>query len=81
MQSMLKERRDWVNEQKSKGQGRLPEDMKLFYEKFDAAAQLQTDDDGAKRAVEEEELRNRKKKDRKKDKKKQNVLELGKKKK
>lgn len=38
MEQMLKERREWVNEQRQLNMGKAPTDMKEFYNRFNTAA-------------------------------------------
>jgi len=70
---MLKERREWVNELKSNQLGKIPEDIKPFYERFNVETPLSPEEEAAKKLAEEEEAarkKNKKKKDGKTKKKK-----------
>ena len=48
MEQMLKERREWVNEQKSNQLGKIPEDVKPFYERFNVEQPLSPEEEAAK---------------------------------
>lgn len=56
MEQMLKERREWVNEQKAMTY-KLPEDCKGFYERFNVETPLSPEEEAAKQAAAEEEAK------------------------
>ena len=69
MEKMLNERRDWVNEQRGKNLGKVPEDCKGFYDRLNVEAPLSPEEEAARAAEEEEAAAaKKKKKDGKKDK-------------
>ena len=77
-EQMLKERREWVNEQK-KLTYKLPEDCKGFYERFNVEAPLSPEEEAAKAAEEEEaaKAKGKKKGDKKKEGKKKGKKKKG----
>lgn len=60
MEDMLQQRRDWVNEFKSMNPGKIPEDIKPFYDKFNTESPLSPEEEAAKKAAEEEEAAGKK---------------------
>ena len=71
--TMLKERRDWIQEYKSTHANKPPEDLTGFYERFNLETPLSPEEEEAKRLQEEEDAKGKKKKkkdEKKKDKKK-----------
>ena len=62
MEDMLSVRRDWVNEQKVT-QGKIPDDIKPFYDRFNTENVLSPEEEAAKKAAEDEERNRKKKKD------------------
>ena len=72
MEKMLNERRDWVNEQRGKNLGKIPEDCKAFYDRLNVEAPLSPEEEAARAAEEEEAAAKGKKKkgEKKKEKKK-----------
>lgn len=77
-EQMLKERREWVNEQ-NKLTYKLPEDCKGFYDRFKVETPLSPEEEAAKQAAEEEEAKNKGKgkKDKKKEGKKKGKKKKG----
>lgn len=61
-ENMLKERRDWVQQWKADHNGKAPEDLKDFYDRFNVETPLTPEEQEAKRLQEEEEAKNKKKK-------------------
>lgn len=61
-EAMLKERRDWVQEYKASHNGKPPEDLTDFYNRFNVETPLSPEEEEAKRISEEEESKNKKKK-------------------
>jgi hypothetical protein len=76
MEKMLNERRDWVNEQRGKNLGKVPEDCKGFYDRLNVEAPLSPEEEAARAAEEEEAAAKGKKK---KEKKKEGKKKKGKK--
>ena len=71
MEQMLKDRREWVNEQRQMNLGKIPEDVKPFYDRFNTETPLSPEEEAAKKAAEEEEGKaGKKKKEKKKEGKK-----------
>jgi hypothetical protein len=66
MEQMLKDRREWVNEQKAMNLGKIPEEIKPFYDRFNTETPLSPEEEAAKKAAEEEEGGKKKKKAEKK---------------
>ena len=54
MEAMLKERRTWVNDAREKALGKVPEDIKPFYDRFNVETPLSPDEQAAKDAADEE---------------------------
>jgi len=50
---MLKDRRDWVNEQRSNNLGKIPDEIKPFYERFNTETPLSGEEEAAKAGAEE----------------------------
>ena len=71
MEQMLKERREWVNEQKTLNMGKPPTDIKPFYDRFKVQ-------EPKKDGEEEEEEEGKKDKKKKKDKAKKKKGKKGK---
>jgi hypothetical protein len=65
MEQMLKDRREWINEQKELKLGKIPDDIKPFYDRFNVETPLSPEEEAAKKAEEEE---SKGKKDKKKEK-------------
>jgi hypothetical protein len=61
-EAMLKERRDWVQEYKATHNGKPPEDLTDFYNRFNVETPLSPEEEEAKRLAEEDEAKNKKKK-------------------
>ena len=78
MEQMLKDRREWVNLQRENNLGKIPEDIKPFYDRFNTETPLSPEEEAAKKAAEEEE---KAAKGKKKEKKKEDKKKKGKKKK
>jgi len=76
MEKMLNERRDWVNEQRGRNLGKVPEDCKGFYDRLNVEAPLSPEEEAARAAEEEEAAA---KKGKKKEKKKEGKKKKGKK--
>ena len=70
MEQMLKERREWVNQQRENNLGKIPDDIKPFYDRFNTETPLSPEEEAAKKAAEEEEKAGKKKKEKKKEGKK-----------
>lgn len=70
MEGMLKDRRDWINEYRESHMGKIPDEIKPFYERFNVEAPLSPEEEEAKRLADEEEKGKKKKKEKKKEKKK-----------
>lgn len=72
MEAMLKDRRDWVQDVRAQKAGKVPEDLKDFYNRFNVDAPLSPEEEEAKRLEEEEAAKAKKKKkgEKKKEKKK-----------
>ena len=70
MEHMLKERREWVLEKRQMNLGKVPEDIKPFYERFNVDTPLSPEEQAAKDAEEEEAGGKKKKGEKKKDGKK-----------
>ena len=67
IEQMLKERREWINDQKEMNLGKIPDDIAPFYDRF-KVEQLSPEEEAAKKAAEEEAAGGKKgKKDAKKD--------------
>ena len=67
----MKDRREWVNEQRQMNLGKIPEDIKPFYDRFNTETPLSPEEEAAKKAAEEEEAKaGKKKKEKKKEGKK-----------
>lgn len=67
---MLKDRREWINEQRTNNLGKIPKDIKPFYDRFNTETPLSPEEEAAKKAAEEEEKGKKGKKEKKKEKKK-----------
>ena len=67
---MLKDRREWINEQRINNLGKLPKDIKPFYDRFNVETPLSPEEEAAKKAADEEEKGAKKKKGEKKKKEK-----------
>lgn len=65
---MLKDRREWVNQQMQDMDGKIPDDITKFYERFNTEDQPTPEEEAARKAEEEEAKKG--KKDKKGDKKK-----------
>jgi hypothetical protein len=70
METMLKDRREWVLEKRQMNMGKIPDDIKPFYERFNVETPLSPEEQAAKDAEEEEGGGKKKKKDKEKKKKK-----------
>ena len=70
METMLKERREWVLEKRQNNLGKVPDDIKPFYERFNVETPLSPEEQAAKDAEDEEGGGKGKKKDKKAPKKK-----------
>ena len=66
---MLKERRDWIQEQKAMLGGKPPKEIAKFYERKNLETPLSPEDEAAKKAEEEAEANKKGKKEKKKEKK------------
>lgn len=55
MEDMLQQRREWINEQKQLNNGKIPDDIKPFYDKFNTETPLSPEEEAARKAAEEEE--------------------------
>ena len=66
---MLKERRDWIQDQKAMLGGKPPKDLAKFYERGNLEAPLTPDEEAAKKAEEEAAAGKKGKKEAKKEKK------------
>mmetsp|Transcript_38011 Transcript_38011/g.27654 ORF Transcript_38011/g.27654 Transcript_38011/m.27654 type:complete len:161 (+) Transcript_38011:1013-1495(+) len=67
-ENMLKERRDWIQEQKARFPGNLPNNLEKFYKEKEARENpISPEEEEAKRAAEEAAAADGKKKDKKKD--------------
>lgn len=69
MEQMLKERREWVNEQKQVNLGKIPDDIKPFYDRFNVETPLSPEEEAEKKEKEEAEAAKKGKKEKKKEKK------------
>lgn len=67
--NMLKERREWIQEQKVITNGKVPTDIAKFYERNNLETPLSPEEEAAKKAAEEAEKGKKGKKEKKKDKK------------
>lgn len=68
-EAMLKDRREWINQKMETENGKVPDDIAKFYERFNAE-DAPTEEELARRAAEEEEAKkNKGKKEKKKEKK------------
>lgn len=54
MEQMLKDRRLWVTEQRQMNLGKVPEDIKPFYDRFNVESPLSPEEQAAKDAADEE---------------------------
>ena len=70
---MLKERREWINKYKEDHQGKIPEDLTEFKNRFDVETPLSPDEEAAKKGEEKED-----KAGKKKEKKKEGAKKKGK---
>jgi len=61
-ESMLKDRREWIQQQKALYPNKIPEDLKKFYERFNVEPGLTPEEEEAKKLAEEEEAKAKKKK-------------------
>jgi len=75
MEGMLKDRRDWINEYRQNHMGKIPDEIKPFYDRFNVEAPLSPEEEEAKRLADEEEKGKKKKKEKKKEKKKKKKRE------
>ena len=66
MEQMMKERREWINQQRALKLGAIPEDIKPFYEQFNNETPLSPEEEAARKAAEDEEGKGGKKKAEKK---------------
>ena len=66
---MLKDRREWINEQRTNNLGKIPTDIKPFYDRFNTETPLSPEEEAAKKAAEEEGGGKKGKKEKKKEKK------------
>ena len=64
MEDMLQQRRDWINEQKAMG-GKIPEDIKPFYDRLNTETPTSPEEEAAKAAEEDEGGKKKKKGDKK----------------
>lgn len=60
-ETMLKDRRDWINEKMQNENSKIPDDITKFYERFNVVAPLSPEEEALK-AQEEEDAKNAKKK-------------------
>jgi hypothetical protein len=67
--NMLKERREWIQEQKAMTNGKVPADISKFYERNNLETPLSPEEEAAKQAAEEAEKGKKGKKEKKKEKK------------
>lgn len=67
--NMLKERREWIQEEKAKQNGKIPADIAKFYERNNLETPLSPEDEEAKKLAEEQEKGKKGKKEKKKEKK------------
>jgi hypothetical protein len=69
---MKKDRREWINEYKAMNLGKIPDDIKPFYDRFNTETPLSPEEEAAKKASEDEEKdkKGKKKGEKKKDGKK-----------
>lgn len=67
--NMLKERREWVQQQKAMTNGKIPADIAKFYERNNLETPLSPEEEAAKKAEEEAEKGKKGKKEKKKEKK------------
>ena len=67
--NMLKERREWIQEEKAKQNGKIPADIVKFYERNNLETPLSPEDEEAKKLAEEQEKGKKGKKEKKKEKK------------
>ena len=67
--NMLKERREWIQEQKVITNGKVPADIAKFYERNNLETPLSPEEEAAKKAAEEAEKGKKGKKEKKKEKK------------
>lgn len=77
-EQMLKDRREWINEQRSKNLGAIPAEIKPFYERFNVEAPLSPEEEAARQAEKEEAAGKKKKKGEKKKKEKKKKGKKGK---
>ena len=54
MEDMLKQRRNWIAEERIKKPGVVPSEIKPFYDKFKSNKDLTPDEEAARKAAEEE---------------------------
>ena len=59
-ENMLKERRDWVQEYKANHNGKAPDDLKDFYDRFNVETPLTPEEQEAKRLQDEEDAKAKK---------------------
>jgi hypothetical protein len=67
--NMLKERREWIQEQKAITNGKVPADISKFYERNNLETPLSPEEEAAKQAADEAEKGKKGKKEKKKEKK------------
>lgn len=67
--NMLKERREWIQQQKAMTNGKIPADIAKFYERNNLETPLSPEEEAAKKAEEEAEKGKKGKKEKKKEKK------------
>ena len=65
--NMLKERREWIQEEKAKQNGKIPADIVKFYERNNLETPLSPEDEEAKKLAEEQEKGKKGKKEKKKE--------------
>lgn len=72
VESMLKDRRDWIQDVRAQKAGKVPDDLKDFYSRFNVEAPLSPEEEEQKRLDDEEAAKAKKKKkgEKKKEKKK-----------
>lgn len=69
MEGMLKDRREWITENKQMNNNKIPEDIKPFYERNNVETPLSPEEEEAKAAAEEDGGKKGKKKKEEKKKK------------
>lgn len=69
IENMLRERRDWIQDEKAKANGKVPQDIAKFYERNNLETPLSPEEEEAKKAAEEEKGKKGKKEKKEKGKK------------